>query len=107
MPGGAYPSVVGVVFGVLAFAVFLYLVLLFARLVISWIQVFARDWRPSGPVVVVLEVVYSATDPPLRALRRVVPPLQLGTIRLDLGFMILFFAAYMAFTVLSTLSRTV
>lgn len=107
MTDGAYPSVVGFVLGVLAFAVFLYLILLFARLVISWIQVFARDWRPSGPVVVVLEVVYSATDPPLRALRRVVPPLQLGTIRLDLGFMILFFAVYMAFTVLSTLSRTV
>lgn len=96
-----------VVFGVLAFAVFLYLILLFARLVVSWIQVFARDWRPAGPVVVLLEVVYSATDPPLRALRRVIPPLQLGSVRLDLGFMILFFAAYLAFTVLSSLSSTV
>ena len=80
----------GVVFGILYVAVSFYLLLLFARLIIGWIQVFARDWRPSGPLVVVLEVVYSATDPPLNLLRRVIPPLTLGSIRLDLGFMILF-----------------
>ncbi len=96
-----------IVFGILAFAVFLYLILLFARLVVSWIQVFARDWRPSGPVVVLLEVVFSATDPPLRALRRVVPPLSLGPVRLDLGFMILFFATLILYRVFEGLARSV
>lgn len=96
----------GVVFQVCALAAFLYLVLLFARLVVSWIQVFARDWRPAGPVVVLLEVVYSATDPPLRALRKIVPPIQIGSIRLDLGFMILFFAAVIVYNVFLTLSAS-
>ena len=97
----------GVVFGILAFGVFLYLILLFARLVIGWIGVFARDWRPSGPLVVVLEVVYSATDPPLNLLRRVIPPLTIGSIRLDLGFMILFFLTIILYNVLTGLAGTV
>ncbi len=96
----------GVVFGILAFVVFLYLILLFARLVIGWIGVFARDWRPSGPLVVALEVVYSATDPPLNALRRVIPPLTLGSIRLDLGFMILFFVTVILYNVLMSLAAS-
>jgi YggT family protein len=63
--------------------------LLLARLVFDWVFVFARSWRPAGPVVVLLEVIYSITDPPLKALRRVVPPLRLGNFALDLGFLIL------------------
>jgi YggT family protein len=98
---------VGVVFGILAFVVFLYLILLFARLIVGWITVFARDWRPSGPVVVALEVAYSATDPPLNALRRVVPPLTIGSIRLDLGFMILFFVTIIVYNVLTGLAASV
>ena len=97
----------GVVFGILAFIVFLYLILLFARLVVGWIGVFARDWRPSGPLVVALEVVYSATDPPLNLLRRVIPPLTIGSVRLDLGFMILFFVTIIVYNVLTGLARTV
>ena len=96
----------GVVFGILAFVVFLYLILLFARLVVGWIGVFARDWRPSGPLVVALELVYSATDPPLNALRKVIPPLTVGSVRLDLGFMILFFVTIILYNVLTGLAAT-
>jgi YggT family protein len=66
-----------------------FLILLFARFVVDWVMVLARSWRPSGFVAAGLEVVYSTTDPPLKAVRRVIPPLNLGTIRLDLGFMVL------------------
>jgi YggT family protein len=66
-----------------------FLVLLFARFVVDWVMVLARSWRPSGLVAAGLEVVYSTTDPPLKALRRVIPPLNLGSVRLDLGFMVL------------------
>ena len=75
--------------GVLSLVVWLFLLLLFVRIVIDWIQVFARDWRPRGVVLVLAEVVYTVTDPPLKALRRVVPPLSLGAIRLDVAFMVL------------------
>ena len=69
-----------------------FLVLLFARLVVDWVMVLARSWRPHGLVAAGLEVVYATTDPPLKALRRVIPPLTLGSVRLDLGFYILLIA---------------
>jgi YggT family protein len=67
-----------------------FLILLFARFIIDWVMVLARGWRPHGVVAAGLEVVYSTTDPPLKALRKIIPPLNLGTVRLDLGFMVLF-----------------
>jgi len=69
-----------------------FLVLLFARFIVDWILVLARSWRPSGLMAAGLEVVYSTTDPPLKAVRKVIPPLNLGSIRLDLGFMVLLIA---------------
>jgi YggT family protein len=81
------------IFGTILFVVCQVLfVLLLARLVFDWVFAFARSWRPAGPVVVLLEVIYSVTDPPLKALRRVVPPLRLGNFALDLGFLILIIA---------------
>lgn len=67
----------------------IYLYILIGRLVIEWIQVFAREWRPKGVVLVVAEVIYTLTDPPLKALRRVIPPLRLGGVALDLAFLVL------------------
>ncbi len=75
---------------VLTYVLWLYLLLLIARLIISWIQVFSRDWHPTGIVLVIAEVVYTATDPPLRLLRRYIPTVRLGTVALDLSFMVLF-----------------
>jgi YggT family protein len=69
-----------------------FLILLFARFVVDWVMVLARSWRPSGFVAAGLEVVYTTTDPPLKAVRKVIPPLNLGSIRLDLGFMVLLIA---------------
>ena len=80
------PSPVG---QVLIVAFWLFFVLLIARLVLDYIQMFARSWRPSGPLLVVAEVIYTITDPPLKALRRVVPPLKLGSVTLDLSFLVL------------------
>ena len=70
-------------------------VVLIARFVIDWVQVLARSWRPRGPVLIVCEAVYTMTDPPLRALRRVIPPLRLGAVALDLSPMILLVALWL------------
>jgi YggT family protein len=67
----------------------LFFLLLIARLVLDYIQMFARSWRPKGPMLVVAEVVYTITDPPLKALRHVIPPLRIGQITLDLSFLVL------------------
>jgi YggT family protein len=77
---------------IVASVLLVFLILLFARFVIDWVMVLARGWRPQGIVAAGLEVVYATTDPPLKALRKVIPPLNLGTVRLDLGFMVLLIA---------------
>ncbi len=82
----------GIVKIVLTYVLYLYLLLLLGRLIFSWIQAFSRSWSPHGPVLVIAEAVYTATDPPLKFLSRFIPPLRLGSVALDLSFMVLFFA---------------
>jgi YggT family protein len=71
-----------------------YLILLIGRMIFSWVQVYARSWSPHGILLVIAEAVYSATDPPLRFLRRYIPTLRLGSVALDLSFMLLFLVVY-------------
>ncbi len=68
----------------------LFLFVLFARMILSWVPVLVRDWEPRGPMLVVAEVIYSITDPPLRALRKVLHPVRIGNFMLDLAFIALF-----------------
>lgn len=81
----------------------IYLLCLVLRMVLDWVQVFARTWRPTGFMLVVAEVVYTLTDPPLRLVRRLIPPLRLGAVALDLGFMLVFFVVLILSNVFSTL----
>ena len=73
-----------------------FFVVLIARLVFDWIQVFARQWTPRGVVLVVAEAVYTVTDPPIKAVRRVGPPLRLGGVGIDLAFLIVALAVQVA-----------
>ena len=75
---------------VLKYVLWLFLFILIVRMVFSWIQSFSRDWHPSGILLVVAESVFTITDPPLKFLRRFIPPLRLGMVALDLSFMVLF-----------------
>ena len=78
------------IFGqILGTVLWLYWLVLIARLVLDFVRIFARSWQPRGPLLWLAEFVYSITDPPLRALRRVIPPLRLGSVSLDLAFLIL------------------
>ena len=72
-------------------ALLVFFLLLIFRLIMEYVFMFARSYRPAGAVAMALELAYSATDPPLKALRRVIPPLRIGNVSLDLGFIVLFF----------------
>ncbi len=80
-----------VVASVLYFVILVFLLLLIFRLIMEYVFMLARRYRPAGPVAIALELTYSVTDPPLNALRRVLPPLRIGNVSLDLGFIVLFF----------------
>ena len=72
-----------------------FIFLMLIRFVVDWIQVFARSWTPRGAVLVVLEAVYSATDPPIKAFRRVFKPVRIGSISLDLSFLAVLLICYL------------
>ncbi len=96
----------GLLFSIVYLLLLLYLLVLIGRLIFDWVQVFARDWRPRGVLLVLAEVIYTLTDPPLNWLRRLIPPLRLGGIALDLGFIILFLAVSIAMRFAAALATT-
>ena len=75
---------------VLRYLLTLYLVVLIGRMILSWVQAFARAWTPHGVVLVLAETIFTLTDPPLKFLRSFIKPVQIGTVRLDLSFMVLY-----------------
>ena len=83
--------VVGVV---IEYVLWFFIAFMWVRFVTEWVQVFARSWSPRGALLVALEGVYSVTDPPIKALRRVIPPLRIGNFALDLSMLLVFVGAY-------------
>ncbi len=84
----------GAVWDILYAIAWVFFAFLWIRFVVDWVQVFARSWTPRGPLLVGLEAVYTTTDPPIKALRRVIPPLRIGNFALDLSFLIVMISAY-------------
>lgn len=80
---------------VINFILFACIIVLLARFVLDWVQMFARQWRPKGAVAVLCEGLYSLTDPPLRAVRKFVPPARLGGAAIDFSPMILLIGIYL------------
>ena len=81
------PSVVATV---VVYVLYVFLLMLFVRLIMGYVFMFSPSYRASGVVAVLLEVVYTVTDPPLKALRRVLPPLRIGRVSFELGMLLLF-----------------
>lgn len=73
----------------------LFLFALLARLILDYVRMFARNWRPKGIALLLVELVYGITDKPMRFVGRYIPPLRLGTVSLDLSFIVLFFGVQM------------
>jgi YggT family protein len=86
----------------LYYLLFFFIALLWIRFIVDWVQVFARRWEPHGPLLVALEGVYTATDPPIVALRRVIPPLRIGQVALDLSFLLVMVTAWLLLNVVAT-----
>lgn len=68
-----------------------YLLVLFIRMILDWAMVLMPRWYPRGVVASLIRVIYALTEPPLRWLRRYIPPLPMGRIQLDVSFMVLYF----------------
>lgn len=83
-----------------------YLLVMLARLILEYIPLFNREWRPRGLGLVLAEIVFTLTDPPLRLFRRLIPPLRLGPIALDLGFPLTMLAVFILLSVTGAVARS-
>ncbi|MEZ0363305.1 YggT family protein [Mycobacterium sp. pUA109] len=81
-------------FNILGLALFVFWLLLIARVVVEFVRSFSRDWHPRGFTVVILEIMMSLTDPPVKLLRRLIPQLTIGAVRFDLSIMVLLLVAF-------------
>lgn len=79
-------DVLRVVATILNTLLFLYMLVLLVRLVLEYIPMFNRSWRPRGAGLVAAELVYTVTDPPIRLFRRFIPPLRVGPVAIDFAF---------------------
>ncbi|WP_016906999.1 MULTISPECIES: YggT family protein [Streptomyces] len=84
-------------------ALYCFLLVLIFRLVMDYVFQFARSWQPGKAMVVVLEATYTVTDPPLKLLRRFIPPLRFGGVALDLSFFVLMIIVYLLIQVVAWL----
>jgi YggT family protein len=89
---------------ILSLLIQIFLIMLFARLILDYARMFARNWRPKGLVLALAEVVFAITDPPLRFVRKFVPPLRLGAVSLDLSFIVVFFGLQLLSRLVLTIS---
>lgn len=81
----------------------LYFLVLLARFVIDLVQMLSREWEPKGVVLLLCEFVYTLTDPPLKLLRRLIPPLKIGQVTLDLSFLVLIILLQIAIQLSATM----
>ncbi|ACQ80654.1 protein of unknown function YGGT [Beutenbergia cavernae DSM 12333] len=84
--------------------VLLFIVAMLIRIVFDLIQVFSREWRPQGVTLVLAEAVYTVTDPPIKLVRRVIPPLRIGGVAIDLAFLVVMIVASFLLQILSRLA---
>lgn len=96
-------GVVRLIAGIVYLLLMLFVLTLIVRMVLDFVPLFNRSWRPRGAGLVLAEVVYSATDPPIRFVRRFVHPLRIGPVAVDLAFTIVFLAALVLMSIVRAL----
>ena len=90
--------------GAVLVLLYLFWICLIGRIIVEFIRSFARDWEPKGLLVVVLELLFTITDPPVKLLRRLIPPVRLGQVRLDLSIMLLMIIVFVLIEIVARLA---
>ena len=83
----------------------IYILVLFGRVILEYIPLFNREWRPRGFMLVVAELVFTVTDPPLRFFRRFIPPLRVGAIAIDLAFPVTMLCCFVLLSITGVIAR--
>jgi YggT family protein len=100
-------SLVFIIATVAYYALLVYFFLMWGRFVLDLVQSFQRSWRPTGFVLVIAEVAYTVTDPPIKFFRRIVPPLRLGNVAFDFGWTIVMLLVIITMSLLNLVRLSV
>lgn len=95
-----------ILFAALYYALLLFFILMWARFIVDMVQIINRDWRPRGVVLVLVEFAYSITDPPLKLVRRVIPPLRVGAVAFDLAWTVVLLVVIVLMSITSSLASS-
>ena len=76
---------------VIDWAIGVYILVLIIRMIVDWVLLLNRNWHPTGVVASLISIVYQLTEPPLRWLRRYIPPVRFGSVGFDASFVVLYF----------------
>jgi YggT family protein len=99
-------SALAIVWNLVYTLLLIYFFAMWARFVLDLVRTFNRSWRPRGFVLVLVEAVYTITDPLVKFFRRLIPPIRLGQVALDLGWSIAMLVVIIAMTVVSSLAAS-
>ena len=91
---------VSIIATIVYLALNVFIIMMWARLVLDLARTFAREWRPRGALLVLAEVVFTVTDPPVKLVRRVIPPLRVGGIALDFAWTIVLLACLLLVSII-------
>jgi len=92
-------SIVAIIATVVYIGLTIFFILMWARFILDLARMFARQWRPRGIGLVLAELVYTVTDPPIKLVRRVIPPLRVGGAALDFAWSIVMLACIILISV--------
>jgi YggT family protein len=93
----------GVVGATISWVLQIYILVLIARIVVDYVFMFARDWRPQGVALVIVELVYTVTDPPIRLLSRIIPSIRVG--QFDFQLTVVFLILFIGINILISMAR--
>lgn len=97
-------AVLAPIAGVVNALLLLYIFVMLARLILDYVAIFNRSWRPTGAGLVAAELVYTVTDPPIRFFRRFIPPLRIGAVAIDFAFAITMLLCFILLSVTRALA---
>ena len=84
----------------------LYVLVLLTRMVLDFVPLLNREWRPRGAGLVAAEAVFTVTDPPIRFFRRFIRPVRIGPIAIDFAFTIVLLLCFVLLAITRTVAQS-
>lgn len=94
----------GYIFALITIILYVLYVSMLLRMLFDWVRMFAPGWLPKGIVLLFASGVYAVTDWPMNLLRRLIPPVRVGNVALDTGFLILIVLLSFLLNIMTTIT---